>query len=62
MKRAFISLGVAFLVATLVYISIFLFDPGMYVEKAFNILVAAFVGAGIITALALGLRERRRKM
>ena len=58
MKRTFISLGVAFLVAALVYISIFFFDPGMYVEKAFNILVAAFVGSAVVTSLVL---RRKRK-
>jgi uncharacterized membrane protein YhhN len=60
MKRTFISLVVAFLVAALVYISIFFFDPGMYVEKAFNILAAAFIGSAVVTSLLLGLWNRHR--
>jgi ABC-type Fe3+-siderophore transport system permease subunit len=60
MKRTFISLGVAFLVVALIYISIFFFDPGMNVEKAFNIIVLSFIGSAVVTALVLMLRGRRR--
>jgi len=60
MKRALISLGVAFLVLILVYVAIFILDPGMNVEKAFNILVLSSLGAGIVTALGLQLKKRRR--
>jgi hypothetical protein len=55
MKRTFISLGVAFLVATLVYLAL---PPTMYVEKAGNIIVLAFIGAAVFTSLAL---RRKRK-
>jgi hypothetical protein len=55
MKRTFISLGVAFLVVVIVYLAL---PPNMYVEKAFNILVAAFVGSAVVTALVLGRRGR----
>lgn len=60
MKSTFISLGVAFLAVALIYISIFFFDPGMNVEKAFNIIVLSFIGSAVLTALALRLRGRRR--
>lgn len=61
MKRTFISLGVALLVTVLVDLSIILFDPTMYVEKAFNILVITFISVAIITLLALRSRARRRR-
>ena len=60
MKLTFISLGVAFLVVAVTYISIFFYDPGMNVEKAFNIIVLSFIGSAVLTALVLGLRGRRR--
>jgi hypothetical protein len=53
MKRTFISLGVAFLVAALVYLAIASFAPTMYVEKAFNILAAVFIGSAVVTLLIL---------
>jgi hypothetical protein len=55
MKRTFISLGVAFLVATLVYLAL---PAEMYVEKAGNIIVLASVGAAVVTWLLL--RRGRR--
>lgn len=58
--RTFISLGVASVAALLVYILIFFFNPGMYVEKAFNILVVVFVGSWGATTLVLRLRGSRR--
>ncbi|MGI4718544.1 MAG: hypothetical protein ACRYGO_03910 [Janthinobacterium lividum] len=45
MKTILISLGVAFLAVAIVYISIFFLDPGMNVEKAFNIIFYAFFGS-----------------
>lgn len=60
MKRALISIGVALLVTVLVDLSIILFNPTMYVEKAFNILVVTFIGVALITALALQSRAKRR--
>ena len=60
MKTIFISLGVGFLAVAVVYVSIFFLDPGMNVEKAFNIIFYAFVGSGILTALVLTLRSRRQ--
>jgi len=59
MKRTLISSGVALLVTLLVDLSIILFNPTMYVEKALNILVLTFIGVAIITSLAL--RSRGRK-
>jgi hypothetical protein len=50
MKRMFISLCVAFLVAVLVYLAL---PDTMYVEKAGNILVLSFIGTAVVTALAL---------
>lgn len=60
MKTILISLGVAFLAVAIVYISIFFLDPGMNVEKAFNIIFYAFFGSGTLTAPVLTLRGRRR--
>jgi hypothetical protein len=51
MKRTFVSLAVGFLVAVIVYLAL---PPTMYVEKALNILVAAFVGSAVVTAFVLG--------
>lgn len=59
MKTVLISLGAALLAVAIVYISIFFLDPGMNVEKAFNIIFYAFFGSGILTALVLTLRGRR---
>lgn len=55
MKRTLISLGVAFLVAVLVYLAL---PSEMYVEKAGNIIVLAFISAAVVTWLML-LRRRR---
>lgn len=57
MQKILISLGVAFLVALITYLSIFMLAPTMYVEKAFNILVAAFLGSACLT-LALLMRKQ----
>jgi hypothetical protein len=57
MKRTLISIGVAFLVATLVYLAL---PAEMYVEKAGNIIVITFTGAAIVTSLLLR-RKRKRK-
>jgi Zn-dependent protease with chaperone function len=57
MKHTFISLCVAFLIAVLVYLAL---PSTMYVEKAFNILAAAFIGAGVVTSLLLRLWNRHR--
>lgn len=59
MKRTLVSLGAFFLVAALIYISIFIFDPGMYVETAFVIIVYPSIAAGIITAFAWRPKHRR---
>lgn len=53
-----VALGVAFLVAALAYLAIIVLAPEMYVEKAFNILAAAFIGAAVVTSLVL-MRRRR---
>jgi hypothetical protein len=55
MIRTFISLSVAFLVAVLVYLAL---PNEMYVEKAENIIVLAFIGAAVITWLVI-MRKRR---
>lgn len=55
MKRAIISLAVAFLVAVLVYVAL---PPEMYVEKAGNIIVLAFIGAAVVTFLMLKPRQK----
>lgn len=57
MRRAFISLCVASLVAILVYLAL---PPTMYVEKAGNIIVLSFVGTAVVVALLLRRRGRRR--
>jgi hypothetical protein len=59
MKRTLVSLGAFFLVAALIYISIFIFDPGMYVETAFVIIVYPSIAVGIITAFAWRPKHRR---
>jgi len=58
MKRTFISLGVGSFVVAAIYISIFFFDPGMNIEKAFNIIVLSFIGSTILTALVWRPRNR----
>jgi hypothetical protein len=50
MKRTFLSLGVAFLVATLVYLAL---PNEMNAEKAGHVIVLAFIGAVVVTSLAL---------
>lgn len=62
MKRTFLSLGATFLAGTLIWFAIFFFNPGMYVEKAFVIIVYPSIAAGIITALAWRPRGPRRKI
>jgi len=54
-----ISLGVGFVVVAVIYVSIFFFDPGMNIEKAFNIIVFSFIGSTLLTALVW--RPGRRK-
>jgi len=60
MKRMSISLGVGFVVVAVIYVSIFFFDPGMNIEKAFNIIVLSFIGSTILTALVRRPRSRRK--
>jgi hypothetical protein len=60
MKRTFISLGVAFLVAVVVWLTIVIFAPTMNVEKAGNIIVLSLIGSAVVTALVLGRWGRRR--
>lgn len=57
MKRAIISLGVAFMVAVLVYLVL---PAKMYVETAGNIIVLSFIGAAVATWVAMWLRNHRR--
>lgn len=60
MRRTFISLGVALLIAALVWSSIIFLDPGMNLDKAYNIIVLSFIGMAIVTALALRRWDRNR--
>lgn len=53
MRGMLVALGVAFLAAVLTYLAIPVLAPEMYVEKAFNILAAAFIGAAVVTPLVL---------
>lgn len=50
MKRTVISLGVACLVATLLYLAL---PNEMNAEKAGHIIVFAFIGAAVVTSLIL---------
>lgn len=59
MKTTFISLGTALLVAILVWAFIILLDPGMTLDKAYNIIVGSFIGSAVLTALILRLRRSR---
>ncbi|QYG01163.1 MULTISPECIES: hypothetical protein [Massilia] len=57
MKTTLISLGVALIVAVLVYLAL---PAKMYVETALNIIVLSFAGAGIATWILVRARGRRR--
>jgi hypothetical protein len=59
MKRTFISLGAAFLMAVLIWFGLGVFAPDIYVEKAFVWIVYPSMGAGIVTALVWRPRSRR---
>lgn len=59
MRTTFISLGIALLIAVLVWASIIVLDPGMNLDKAYNIIVGSFIGSAVLAALALRLRSRR---
>lgn len=59
MKTALMSLAAAFIMAVLVYIAMLIFATGMYVETVGNIIVLSSIGAGIVTALVMRLRNRR---
>jgi hypothetical protein len=59
MKRTFLSIGVAFLVAVLIWFGLGVVAPDIYVEKAFVWIVYPSIGAGIITALLWRPRGRR---
>lgn len=60
MKRTLVSLGLGFLAAVLAYVAILLVEPTMYVEKAGNIIVNAFVVISIVTALSFNRLKRKR--
>ncbi|TFW34210.1 hypothetical protein [Massilia horti] len=60
--RMFISFGVAFLVAVLVWLTGDVFTPDLYVETAGNILVMTFVGTAVITSLVLKYKRGRTAM
>jgi Zn-dependent protease with chaperone function len=60
MKHTFISLGVAFLVAVLVWAVIVVFAPTMNLDKAYTIIVLSLIGTAVVTGLVLALWGRRR--
>jgi hypothetical protein len=53
MRKLLIALGVGLLAVIIAYAAIFVWAPSMYVEKAFNILVATFLGSVVVTSLML---------
>lgn len=55
--KILISLGVAFLATLITYLSILMVAPTMYLEKAFNVLAAVFLGSASLT-LALLMRKQ----
>lgn len=55
MKHTLISLCIAFVAAVFAYLAL---PPTIYVEKALNILVAVFIGSGVVTSLLLRLLNR----
>ena len=59
MKNILISIGVAFLVVSIVYIFIIFFYPGMDIDSAFGLIVYSFAGSVTLTALVLRLRRHR---
>lgn len=60
MRTTFISLGIALLIAVLVWASIIFLEPGMNLDKAYNIIVLSFISSAVLIALVLRLRGRRR--
>lgn len=60
MRTTFVSLGIAILIAVLVWASIIFLDPGMSLDKAYSIIVFSFIGSAVLTALVLIRRGRRR--
>ncbi|WP_312519295.1 hypothetical protein [Massilia sp.] len=58
MKTTFVSLAIALLIAVIVWASIIVLDPGMNLDRAYNIIVGSFIGSAVITALVLMLRGR----
>lgn len=61
MKRAFVSIAAAFLLAVLVWLMIVTLTPTMNNEKAGNITVLSSIATGIITLLVLRLRASKRQ-
>lgn len=59
MRTTFVSLGIALLIAVLVWASIILIDPGMNLDKAYSIIVGSFIGSAVLIALVLRLLGRR---
>lgn len=59
MRTTILSLSAAFVTAVLVYVAMLMFATGMYVETVGNVIVLSSIGAGIVTALILRIRDRR---
>lgn len=57
MKNILVSLAAGFVVAVLVYL---ILPDGMYVEKAFNIIILSFAGATVGTWLIARTRKAGR--
>jgi hypothetical protein len=57
-RRVLIPLGAALLAAALTYLAIVVLAPDMYVEKAVNLLAAAFIVTAGVTLLVLMRRQR----
>lgn len=51
MKRILMSIGAGIFGAALTYLTIVIFHPTMYIERAGNIIVDVFIGCAVITAI-----------
>jgi len=59
MRTTFVSLGIALLIAVLVWALIIVLDPGMNLDKAYNIIVLSFISSAVLAVLVLRLRGCR---
>ena len=61
MRIAFVSFGIALLIALLAWALLIILDPRMSLDMAYGLIVGSFLGSTILTALVLTLRDRSRK-